>query len=355
MRSLLLIWHEAGNPLYRDRFDALADYFKLTVYGFKRFQGVSFRELNGAKFGMQLFRPLLAFHWLTVFSIVMLCHLTRKKHDYIYLHEEPHSLLSFLTCIFGRVNKGIYLDCAVINYRLSFNGLNFLEKFVYRRASGFFYRNDDVREVLIRRGCPSAKLIRVLGNGVSENTFKKLDSIDRSDFFGRKVNPFVVGYAGRIWKWKGIEALVDVAALSGVTVVVCGPVWDQWLLEKLEASGVVVMPKLGKDELLMFYSCIDLFILPSLPAPNWKEQFGRVIVEGVFCGVPAIGSDTGFIPNLVGRAACFPAGDVGRILSLVQSYADSYRRAELLKDQRARLMDEYSWEGIAKILNGTLT
>lgn len=36
--------------------------------------------------------------------------------------------------------------------------------------------------------------------------------------------------------------------------------------------------------------------------PNWKEQFGRVLIEAMSCGVPVIGSTCGEIPNVVGEA-----------------------------------------------------
>ena len=43
-------------------------------------------------------------------------------------------------------------------------------------------------------------------------------------------------------------------------------------------------------------------MLPSLTRPNWKEQFGRVLVEAMACGVPVVGSDSGEIPRVIGEA-----------------------------------------------------
>jgi glycosyltransferase involved in cell wall biosynthesis len=49
-----------------------------------------------------------------------------------------------------------------------------------------------------------------------------------------------------------------------------------------------------------FYRDLDLFVLPSRTTPAWKEQFGRVLIEAMACGVPVIGSDSGEIPHVIG-------------------------------------------------------
>ncbi len=55
-----------------------------------------------------------------------------------------------------------------------------------------------------------------------------------------------------------------------------------------------------------------MVVLPSHTTPTWKEQFGRVIVEALWCGVPVVGSDSGEIPWLIGLTGgglVFPEGD----------------------------------------------
>ena len=59
------------------------------------------------------------------------------------------------------------------------------------------------------------------------------------------------------------------------------------------------------------YPDFDMLVLPSLTRPNWKEQFGRVLIEAMACGVPVIGSDSGEIPNVIGDAGLiFPEGNI---------------------------------------------
>ena len=47
--------------------------------------------------------------------------------------------------------------------------------------------------------------------------------------------------------------------------------------------------------------------------PTWAEQFGRVLVEAMWCGTPVVGSDSGEIPWVIettGGGEIFPEGDV---------------------------------------------
>jgi glycosyltransferase involved in cell wall biosynthesis len=343
MDRLDLVWHEAANPLYEDRFSALSEYFDLNVYGFTKFQGKVF-DVTTSKddYNLILKSPIFSFHWLTVFSFSLMFSLMKSNSKYVYIHEEAHSLLAFLICLLCR-NKILILDSAVINNRLSFFGFNFMEKYVYKRVSGFFYRNEDVRNVLIERGVNKEKLLGILGNGVSLKTFTKANKQTRASD-----GPVIVGFAGRVWKWKGVECLVDIQNMDGFQVNYCGPIVDEYIHEALLASGAKYFGMLDKNGLQEFYSSIDLFILPSLPAPNWKEQFGRVIVESVFSGAPAIGSNTGFIPTLVGPDATFLAGDLNNIKRVVMKFKDPDSRDRLLDLQYDAISKKYSWEAIAK-------
>ena len=120
-----LVWHEAGNELYYDRYIALAEKCDLTVYGFTSFMGKIFPVSNKNKhqYLLKLYKPWMSSHWLTVFSPPLITSLIKSKAEVIYIHEEPHSLLAFFICLFC-LKKKIYLDCAVINNKLNFKKLN---------------------------------------------------------------------------------------------------------------------------------------------------------------------------------------------------------------------------------------
>ena len=47
---------------------------------------------------------------------------------------------------------------------------------------------------------------------------------------------------------------------------------------------------------------MDLLCAPSQTTPRWREQFGRMLIEAMACGVPVIASRSGEIPHVVGDA-----------------------------------------------------
>ena len=50
---------------------------------------------------------------------------------------------------------------------------------------------------------------------------------------------------------------------------------------------VTFMPMVPSTEVAAYMSGLDTFVLPSRTTANWKEQFGRVIIESMACEVPS--------------------------------------------------------------------
>jgi glycosyltransferase involved in cell wall biosynthesis len=128
--------------------------------------------------------------------------------------------------------------------------------------------------------------------------------------------PFTVGYAGRLVESKGLmDLLAAVRQLDApVELLLIGNGEMRARLEgqPVPGSSVRILDGLRHDEMASGYAQLDVLVLPSLTTPTWKEQFGRVIVEGLWCGVPIVGSDSGEIPwliELTGGGLTFPEGD----------------------------------------------
>ena len=97
------------------------------------------------------------------------------------------------------------------------------------------------------------------------------------------------------------------------------------------------------------YHQIDVLAVPSLTRPNWKEQFGRVLVEAMASGVPVIGSDSGAIPDIIGDAGLIvPEGDVSALADgLCRLQREDDLRARLMKAGRARVIDHFTHQQVA--------
>jgi glycosyltransferase involved in cell wall biosynthesis len=162
--------------------------------------------------------------------------------------------------------------------------------------------------------------------------------------------PFTVGYAGRLVPSKGLgDLLAAVRRLDApVELVMIGDGETRAELEgqAIPGSTVRVLDDLSHDEMAAGYGQLDVLALPSHTTPTWKEQFGRVIVEALWCGVPVVGSDSGEIPWLIGLTGgglVFPEGDEVRLAEQLQRLRDDPPlRAELAARGRAKVEQMFS-------------
>lgn len=136
--------------------------------------------------------------------------------------------------------------------------------------------------------------------------------------------PFTIGYAGRLVASKGLADLLEAVRLLAAPVELLligdGELRQQLDGQPIPGSAVRILHGLGHDQMAEGYAQIDVLVLPSHTTPTWKEQFGRVIVEALWCGVPVVGSDSGEIPwliELTGGGLTFPEGDADALAAQV--------------------------------------
>ena len=170
---------------------------------------------------------------------------------------------------------------------------------------------------------------------------------------------FVIGYAGRLVEEKGVEMLLrattglDVESDWQLYLIGSGPLEGhlRWLASKLGiADRVRFEGQVASTEMPTRLRSLNALVLPSLTRSNWKEQFGRVLVEAMACGVPVIGSDSGEMPHVIGDAGLiFPEGDAQALRGqLARLMADTRFRAELAARGRARVLARYTQTRIAE-------
>jgi glycosyltransferase involved in cell wall biosynthesis len=154
---------------------------------------------------------------------------------------------------------------------------------------------------------------------------------------------------------KGVHVLLHaVAPLQGewrLRVLGSGPEKDslQSLARELGiAPRVEFVEWVESNAMPRFYNSLDVVVVPSLTRPNWKEQFGRVLMEAMACGVPVIGSASGEIPYVIGDAGIIvPENNsdaLTRALTELQNSPPS--RAQLGQAGRTRALKEFSEQRI---------
>lgn len=180
---------------------------------------------------------------------------------------------------------------------------------------------------------------------------------------GRREHPtFTIGYAGRLVPEKGLHVLLRAAALlrSRVRLLLVGdgPLRRELLAAAAPNVEVDHRPDVDHADMPAAYAEMDVLALPSLSTERWTEQFGRVLVEALSCGVAVVGSDSGEIPWVIattGGGLVVPEGDdrsLGDALATMRD--DPGLRASLAETGRLAVDRLFSLDAAAEALDGML-
>lgn len=275
------------------------------------------------------------------------------KPDILHIDEEPYNLATFHALWLGRRAGAKCLFFTWQNlYRRYPPPWSWLERYVLRYADYAIAGNAEAVLVLRRKGY--AGPVRVIPQfGVDPDLYRPAP---KADIPGQE-RPFIVGYVGRLVEEKGLLVLLRaLAELEGnwhMMITGSGPLRPQ--MDRLAASlGIAhrISYSAGVPSAQMpdVFRSLDCLILPSLTRPNWKEQFGRVLIEAMACQVPVIGSDSGEIPNLIGEAGLIAregdATDLAAKIRLLRDNPDL--RARLGALGRQRVLAHYTQARVAE-------
>ena len=138
-------------------------------------------------------------------------------------------------------------------------------------------------------------------------------------------SPIVVGYLGRMESTKGIEVLLDAAALvpqQQITVLLGGKGHASYvagLQQQYPGSNIQFLGFVRPADL---FARVDVLVVPSV----WEEPLGRVIYEGYAHGIPSIVSNVGGMPEIVepGRTGfVFESGNARDLAQILRTAIDA--------------------------------
>lgn len=146
---------------------------------------------------------------------------------------------------------------------------------------------------------------------------------------------FTIGFAGRLVEEKGVLDLMAAAhRLSGPVRVLLagnGPLRPQLANAARGNVEVEIASDIKHEEMAQAFHAMDVLVLPSRTTPTWVEQFGRVLVEALWCGVPVVGSSSGEIPWVIdatGGGVTFPERDIEALAAALDALrSDPEKRA----------------------------
>ncbi len=276
--------------------------------------------------------------------------LAQLRPHIVHIDEEPYNLATFHATWLARRRgaRSLFFSWQNLNRSYPFP-FNWMERYVLRHSDYGLVGNQAAAEVWRAKGYPGP--LRVVPQfGVDPEIFKpKVGARDT----GRG---FAIGYIGRLVEEKGIDVLLRAAmGLPGLwRVYVLGSGPERQPLERLTqalgiADRVIFDAPIPSMQMPAYYSELDVLVLPSRSRPNWKEQFGRVLIEAMACGVPVIGSTCGEIPQVVNTSGLiFPEGNVDALREcLVCLQQDETLWANLSKSGRQRVMEHYTQANVA--------
>lgn len=196
---------------------------------------------------------------------------------------------------------------------------SWMERRVLRRANGWIAFGHTVHATHAGRRAYAERPSRIIPPGVDIERFAPdaaTGTRTRAKLGWDDTLP-VVGFLGRFVPEKGLDVLI--AALERLRnpwralFVGAGP--EAARLHAFAAahpSAVRLVTDAAHDDVPAYLNAMTVLCAPSRSTNRWREQFGRMLIEGMAAGVPVLASRSGEIPHVVeGAGVLLPEDDPG--------------------------------------------
>ncbi len=268
--------------------------------------------------------------------------------DILHIDEEPYNLATWLALRAARRigAKSLFFSWQNLNrtYPLP---VRLMEKWVFKHIDYAIAGTQSAAEVWRQKGY-KGRMAVIPQFGVDTHLFSAT----------RKSNHVLrIGYVGRLVAEKNVDILLRaLAALMeyqwSLHIVGSGP--EEAALKNLTQAlrlmeRVFFTGWLPSVEMPAYFQNLDVLVVPSRTMPNWKEQFGRVIVEAMASKVAVVGSDSGAIPDVVDDAGLiFREGDAEDLAhQLRKLLINAELRCQLAEKGRQHVLENFTQEQIA--------
>jgi L-malate glycosyltransferase len=280
--------------------------------------------------------------------------------DFIYLYQEPYAVVTFQVYLANSLS--IRKPIGFFTWQNIYKQYPFpfkqMESWVLRQTHMMFPGSQSAEEVFRKKGYTGSSML--LPSGIDPTIYYPRPEADQlKQELRQDANEVLLGYVGRIVEQKGLKtllhALKQIQDLPWRLVMVGSgsyqPEFDQ-LAQTLQLSDRIShLGFVSGEKTPLYLSAFDALVLPSETRANWKEQFGRVIIEAMACGTPVIGSDSGEIPNLLkatGGGLVFPEAQVDQLANqLRQVVANADLRSQLATQGQQVVLQRYTHSPIA--------
>ena len=287
--------------------------------------------------------------------------LKKINPDAIYVNHEPYGIATAQVYLANRlsINKPI----GFFTWQNIFKQYPFpfqqLQQFVFERSDFAFPGSQSAKEILREKGY-SGPCVLLPGAVDPEIYFPRPESAELKAELKESEDEVLIGYMGRIVEEKGFytlaHALNMIKSLPWRLIVVGAGDYQDEFSSQMNNFGlgdrVNYLGYIPHSKAPGYLSAFDLLVIPSETRTNWKEQFGRVIIEAMACLTPVVGSNSGEIPNLIratGGGLVFEEGNADALakqLSLLT--LDASLREQTAEQGRQTVLAQYNTSAIAR-------
>ena len=235
--------------------------------------------------------------------------------------------------------------------------LSEFERESMRRASGWIAFGHTIASTLGPHPGYFEKPHRVIPPGVDVERFHPdpAAGVEIRRKVGWPDDALVVGYLGRFAPQKGVTDLC--AALDKMRApwraLFVGGGSLQGDLEQFAAAHpgrVHIETGVEHGEVPRWLNAMTMLCAPSRTTAEWREQFGRMLIEAMACGVPVLASESGEMPVVVRDAGrVLPESEPLTWARALDSYMEDPETRELMARrgiERARTF--FAWPVVAR-------
>jgi glycosyltransferase involved in cell wall biosynthesis len=368
--KLLVVSHACATPLNQQLYARVQDQTGwectlvvpsnwLNEYG-QQLRAEAWPEFGGKVIGIPVRRPgnIILHTYRASFQRLI----REETPEAIYVHHEPYAAATAQVA-FGRMRAGCRAPIGFYSaqniskkYPVPFR---WTESWVMRSSRFAFPVSQTVAEVLKRKGFAGEDTVVPLAIDANLYFPRPEAAVLRAELPGQVGSSFLLGYVGRLVPEKGLLTLIDAFARAGcdharLVLIGSGPMEEQLrraaadlgLGERVRFVGFV-----PHVEVPRWLSALDAMVLPSETQANWREQFGRVVLEAMACGTPVLGSDSGEIPVLIndtGGGLTFHERDADDLARQIRRLAgEPALRRSLADAGRAAVTERYTIDSAA--------
>lgn len=167
--------------------------------------------------------------------------------------------------------------------------------------------------------------------------------------------PLRITFLGRLVDEKGVDTAIAAVnkmpkSIAHLKIVGNGPLRDRvaQMAKQTPNSNITIAPAISPEDVPELLASTDILLVPSKTTPDWIEQFGRVLVEGMAAGAIVLGSSSGSIQHILPKESLFEETDTQQIAKKIAYFAENSDARNKIRNKQKTILEKYTNETIAK-------